>query len=231
MSSFEDLSEGRPVLVLSPHPDDEALGCGALLAAAFAGPGAHVVSMTDGGASHPNSCRWPPDAIAALRRRELDAALSALGGSRQAVTRLGLPDGGMLDLAHRFPEIARQIAKLAGALGIRSLFAPAETDPHCDHLATAQIARLAAADAGVRLLSYPIWSRWAAPDFRDHLPAHIEHRLDATGSRTAKCAAIAAHATQHGRIIADDPEGFVLPREFLRLFETGDEIFFEERTS
>ena len=47
------LLRGRPLLVLAPHPDDESLGCGALLAQAFAGAGAHVACLTDGAASHP----------------------------------------------------------------------------------------------------------------------------------------------------------------------------------
>ncbi len=44
-----------PIVVLAPHPDDESLGCGALLAAAFAGKGARVVCLTDGSGSHPGS--------------------------------------------------------------------------------------------------------------------------------------------------------------------------------
>ena len=56
-ASADALLGGRPLLVLAPHPDDESLGCGALLAHGLAGPGAHVACLTDGAASHPAMSR------------------------------------------------------------------------------------------------------------------------------------------------------------------------------
>ncbi len=224
---FAALCGGRKPLVLAPHPDDEALGCGTLLAQAFAGPGAHVVCMTDGAASHPGSASHPPAALAACRAAELDAAIEALGGGPGDITRLGLPDAGMGALGGRYDAIADDIAALVTRMAARILIAPAATDPHCDHVATAEIARRAARRAGVRLLSYPIWSRWAVPDFRDRLGAAVEYRLDPAGMGARKARAIAAHASQHGELIQDAPEGFVLPAEFVAMFLETDEIFFD----
>lgn len=226
-ASLHDLTEGRPPVVLAPHPDDESLGCGALLAKAFAGPGARVICMTDGGASHPGSLEWPRARLAGLRARELDAAIAALGGDPACVTRLGLPDAGMAGLAHRFDEIAEAVVKIIHAAGARVLIAPAPTDPHCDHEATAEIARIAALRAGTRLLFYPVWSGWHDPSYRARLPHRIEHRFDISASREAKAAAIAAHRSQLGQVVQDDPDGFVLPESFRTQFETGDEIYFE----
>ena len=63
--------EGREKLVvLAPHPDDETLGCGALLARAFLGAGAHIICLTDGSASHPGSRHWTPARLAAQRRTD-----------------------------------------------------------------------------------------------------------------------------------------------------------------
>ena len=76
------LLRGRPLLVLAPHPDDESLGCGALLAQAFAGVGAHVACLTDGAASHPGSRLVPPDQLAAIRRAEVLDAVAPLAGPR-----------------------------------------------------------------------------------------------------------------------------------------------------
>ncbi|MCP1168252.1 PIG-L deacetylase family protein [Limimaricola litoreus] len=226
-ASFEDLSEGHPPLVLAPHPDDESLGCGALLAAAFKGPGARVVCMTDGGASHPGSREWPRARLSQLRAQELDAAIVALGGEPSCITRLGLPDASMPGLSPRFEEIAQDLVALAEAAGARVLIAPAPTDPHCDHEATAEIATIAARRGGLRLLFYPVWSVWHDPDYRARLPHLVEYRFDTTAARHAKAAAIAAHRSQHGKIVQDDPEGFVLPQAFLKAFQTGDEIYFE----
>lgn len=222
------LTGHRPIVVLAPHPDDEALGCGGLLAHAFATHGAHVVLMTDGTQSHPGSTAWPAEARASLRAAELEASVRELGGSPADITRLGLPDAGMTSSDTGIPALARQLSSLLSRLGARCLFATAPTDPHCDHQATAEIARQAARLSGARLFFYPIWSRWTDSDFRSGLPQTREVRLDTRDVRLIKARAIAAHQSQLGDIICDDPEGFTLDPAFVRLFLHGDELFFEE---
>ena len=86
------LSGREKIVVLAPHPDDETLGCGGLLARAFAGAGAHVVCVTDGSASHPASREWPPVRLAEMRRGELIEAIEILGGGAADLTWLGHPD-------------------------------------------------------------------------------------------------------------------------------------------
>lgn len=221
------LSRGGPVLVLAPHPDDESLGCGALLAAAFAGPGAHVVCMTDGGASHPGSRLWPRWRLARLRAEELDAAVIALGGRPRDITRLGLPDAAMPDSPDALEALTGRIAGLAGRLGARSIFAPAPDDPHCDHVTTHRIATLAARRAGLGHFSYPIWSRWSDPGFRKGLAPGTGHRFGTAPFRDRKARAIACHRSQLGLVVRDDPDGFVMERAFVALFRDCDEIFFE----
>ncbi|MBU2961593.1 PIG-L family deacetylase [Citreicella sp. C3M06] len=220
-----------PIVVLAPHPDDESLGCGGLLANAFAGHGAHVVLMTNGAASHPGSRGWPARQRTDVRARELDAAIRELGGTAEDVTRLGLPDAGMADPSVPVFSIARSIAALMSRLGARCLFATAPTDPHCDHEVTAEIARLAARVTGARLMFYPVWSRWKQPDFRTELAGMSEYRLDTSAVRERKARAIAAHQSQHGKIFTDDDQGFVLDPGFVRLFVETDEIFFEEHAT
>jgi LmbE family N-acetylglucosaminyl deacetylase len=221
----------RPIVVLAPHPDDESLGCGGLLAHAFAGHGAHVVLMTDGAGSHLGSRAWNAAQRAECRAQELDAAIRELGGTAADVTRLGLPDAGMADPSIPVLSIARAIAAQMSRLGARCLFATAPTDPHCDHEATAEIARLAARLTGARLMFYPVWSRWKRPDFRTALAGMTEYRLDTSAVRERKARAIAAHHSQHGTVFTDDDGGFVLDPEFVRLFVETDEIFFEERSA
>lgn len=227
MATFDELSRGRPVVVLAPHPDDESLGCGALLAEAFAGPGAHVVCMTDGAASHPGSAAYPPSRLAACRAAELDAAVAALGGGVADITRLGRPDTRLGDLAAEFDRIAARIAGIAAGQGAGCILASAATDPHCDHVATAEIGRRAAHRAGLRCLFYPVWSRWSAPDFRKALAPDREYCLRAGPMRERKRRAIDAHASQLGRVVGDDPGGFVCPPAFVSMFLESDEMFFE----
>lgn len=59
------------VTVFAPHPDDESLGCGGLIARLKdEGSLVHVVVMSDGSASNPNSRRYPGPKLAALRQTE-----------------------------------------------------------------------------------------------------------------------------------------------------------------
>lgn len=225
--TVETLSGDRPIMVLAPHPDDESLGCGALLSEAFAGPGAHVVCMTDGACSHPNSSDLSSAELAARRAAELDTAVAALGGSPADVTRFDLPDAGMGKITQDYDAIAHGIAKLALRLRAGLILTTAPTDPHCDHIATAEIGRRAATEAGLRCLFYPIWSRWADPNFQDALSPLCEYRLDASGMRERKRLAITAHASQLGCATGKDTTGAVLPPGFVEMFLGGDEMFFE----
>jgi len=66
---------GPDLLVVAPHPDDEVLGAGGLLALA----GGEVVAVTDGEASHPRSDAVDPADLVAARRAETAVALGLLG--------------------------------------------------------------------------------------------------------------------------------------------------------
>jgi len=212
-------------MVLAPHPDDESLGCGGLLAHAFLNHGAQVVCMTDGSASHPGSQDWTPKRLAAERQRELAFAVRELGGTAHDVTWLGHPDGW---LGAQDPDpIVAMIADLCRKRGVRHLFAPAPEDHHADHKATARIARrVVDAAQGLSQLSYPVWSRWDDPDLMSHIAVHAPVALDTAPWRAAKRAAIAAHATQLGHVVPDDPTGFTMSREFVAAFVEQPEIFW-----
>jgi LmbE family N-acetylglucosaminyl deacetylase len=221
----ETLTGAAPILVLAPHPDDESLGCGGLLAHAFAHHGAHVVCMTDGSSSHPGSRDWPPTRLAAERQREFISAVKALGGRAQDLTWLGHPDG-WLGAQDHDPIIAI-LAGLCRTKGMRHLFAPAPEDHHEDHKSTARIARrMAEATPGLTLFTYPVWSRWDNPDLLSRVAHHAPVALDTTPWRTAKRAAIAAHASQLGQLVRDDPAGFTMSPAFVDAFIGQPEIFW-----
>ncbi|MFD2740084.1 PIG-L deacetylase family protein [Sulfitobacter aestuarii] len=224
----EMLCGGAPILVLAPHPDDESLGCGALLAHGFAHHGANVICLTDGSASHPGSRDWPPERLAEQRRRELTAALESLGGGAEDLSWYGLRDSALHD--HNPEEIAERIAGTAERLGARHLFAPATEDEHCDHKTAARIARLVLArQPGLKLYSYPIWSRWNAPDFDALIAHHRPLRLGPGAHRAAKRAAIACHHSQLGKCVTDDPQGFTMDPAFVAHFAEEDEIYWSSQ--
>ena len=87
------------LVVLAAHPDDETLGAGGLIAAAArAGATVTVLIATDGAASHPDSPTYRPDELAALRRREVTAAVAHLA-PRADLRLLDLPDGRLAEHA------------------------------------------------------------------------------------------------------------------------------------
>lgn len=219
---FED---AEPIVVLAPHPDDKSLGCGALLARALAGAGAHVICLTDGSASHPASVQWSADRLAATRHDELIEAIRCLGGSADNLTWSGLQDGRLhqVDPAEVAADIAQTIAKT----GARHVFAPAVEDHHADHKATARIAdRVRELHPDWMFYSYPVWSRWDDPDFERNIGRHDPFRVPTGDARGKKRAAIQSHRSQLGMVVTDDPEGFILPRALIEKFVTEDEVFW-----
>jgi len=152
--------EKGPLIVVSPHPDDEVLAAGGLIHSwAASGHPVAIVSVTDGEAAFP---RWP--GLDLVRRDELKGALRKLCLTHVTVVRVGLPDG----------EVARHENRLRNALlalvepGV-TVIAPYEHDGHCDHEAIGGVCVGLARTHGIALASYPVWT-WhhAAPaSFRD----------------------------------------------------------------
>ncbi len=221
--AVESLLRGRCLLVLSPHPDDESLGCGALLAHAFAGPGAHVVCLTDGSASHPGSRQWRPNRIAALRRSELVAAIKDLGGTEADLTWFGAPDSKL----QSDPAQLGSLVTLARTGRFGLLLAPSPLDPHCDHVAGAVIGSWLKAQVDHLELGYfPIWSRWHGGGVAPRPAGTVAVRLPSGPMDARKTAAIAEHKSQAGLVVTDAPDGFEMPPGFAEFFARRDEVYF-----
>lgn len=179
------------LVVIAPHPDDEVLGVGGLLAMhARAAAPALVIGVTNGEASHPGSVRWMPSQLAALRLEESARGLAQLGVSLDV--RLGLPDGKVHEHEHQLLELLR--ARLQPNDIVCSTW---RLDGHPDHEATGRAAARAAADAGLRLLEVPIWGwHWADPSRAD-LPWERALRIPLTDeARAQKARALTAHRSQ-----------------------------------
>ncbi len=215
-------------LVLAPHPDDETLGCGGLIAEACArGRDIHVLVATDGTGSHPNSRAWPAPRLRAQREQEARDAVRELGLAADRIDFLGLRDADAPHAGAEFDDAASRIAAHATARSARTILATWRHDPHADHVAVDRLAREAARRADARLLSYPVWG-WTLPASRelpDPPPRGL--RLDITPHLAAKRRAIAAHRSQTTDLIDDDPEGFRLADEFVALFTRPFEVFLE----
>ena len=217
-----------PPLILAPHPDDESLGCGGLIASACeAGSPPFVLVVTDGAGSHPNSRAFPAPRLRAIRQEEARRAVGALGLPPDRIGFLGLPDTEAPTSGPAFDATVTAIASLALRIGAGTLLATWQHDPHADHEATHLLAAAAAAETGIRHLSYPIWGLTLPPDVSLPGPTPSGFRLDIADQLPRKRQAVAAHRTQTTDLIADDPQGFKLPPDFLALFDRPFETFIE----
>lgn len=218
---------GAVVLVFAPHPDDETLGCGGAIAAACrAGSRVVIAAVTDGRLSHPASARYPGDALAALRRRELDRAASLLTDGRGEVVWLGYSDQAAPAGDAALDEALARLASHVDLAAVTTIWASWAEDPHVDHVRTAALAQhLARALPQVTLWFYAVWGRFiepAAPVSSARLRA-----FDTTAMRALKRRALAAHRSQMTGLIDDDPEGFVMTPEMQAHFIEAPELFIE----
>ncbi len=215
-----------PILVLAPHPDDETLGCGGLIATAVAlGRAVHVLVLTDGTGSHPRSAAYPAAMLRALREAESRQAAAALGLSESHVQFLGLPDTQAPHAGEAAEQAARAIAGHAQAMGATTLLTTWRHDPHCDHVSASLLGARAAALTGAALFEYPVWG-WTLPPRRMlEARAPAGFRLDVERHIPAKRRAIACHRSQLGQVITDDPSGFTLESQFVGLFTERYEVF------
>ena len=216
----------RAPLILAPHPDDESLGCGGLIAEACAqGLVPYVLVVTDGTGSHPGSSAYPASRLRALREAEARAAAAALGLAPGRVGFLGLRDTAVPQAGEVFEAAVAAVVDALREEECGALLGPWRHDPHGDHEAAHAIAAAAAGRAGVPHLAYPVWG-WTLPaaTVLDG-PEPAGYRLDIARHLPAKRRAIAAHASQHGGIVTDDPGGFRLPSHLLAIFDRWFETF------
>jgi LmbE family N-acetylglucosaminyl deacetylase len=219
LGALADAIEPGPLLVIAPHPDDETLGCGGMIAMACdAGRPVFVLVLTDGAASHPKSKIYPAPRLKRLREAESREAARNLGLPAANLSFLGLKDAQAPHRGEAADQAAQAIADHAKACGARTIFTTWRHDPHTDHLAASRLAGHAASKCGAALYEYPVWGYTLPP--RRLLPAETitGFRLDVSAHLAAKRRAIACHRSQLGQVITDDPEGFTLDPQFVELF-------------
>jgi LmbE family N-acetylglucosaminyl deacetylase len=222
---------GRTVIII-PHPDDEALGCGGLLALLRqAGQEVAAVLVSDGTMSHPHSQEFSPAARRELRYAELRHALAVLGVEENNVLYLGLPDSQVPSEGPAFEEATARLADFIAWQQAATVLTPWRRDPHPDHRATSQLtaAALASLPQPPRRLEYVVWA-WERAAEAD-LPQPGEgrgFRLEIGEVLAQKQRAIAAHRSQLAPgTITDDPSGFLLSEAMLAHFAQPTEVFIE----
>ena len=227
LSLKQRLDEGG-VIVVAPHPDDESLGCGGLIAEACAeGRPTQVVVVSDGTGSHPGSRIYPKARLRDLRESEARRAVNELGlDPVQDIAFLRLPDRFVPSRGPIAERAIERIVASAEEVGAAALFVSWRHDPHCDHQASYCLARAAQRRlTAVKLFEYTVWGA-ALPAATPVEPAG-GFRLEIGRHLTRKRRAIDAHRSQTTDLIEDDPNGFRLTGTDLARFSLVHEFFFE----
>lgn len=221
-----------PTLIVAPHQDDESLGCGGLIALLRQHHlPVSVLFVSDGTGSHPRSRAYPSPRLRALRESEALTALHRLGVNPAQTEFLRFRDTAVPTTASAdFARAADRVGATITAAGPQTIVLPWRRDPHCDHRAAWQLvqAAITSLPERPRLLEYPIWVWELAGEGDLPLPGEVVGwRLDIGDVLAQKEAAIAAHQSQLGAIIDDDPEGFCLLPHVLAHFNRPWEIYLE----
>lgn len=194
-----------PTLVVAPHPDDETLGAGALIATLSAnGVPVSVVAVTDG----ENCYDVSPDrrkAVRHTREHEQVAALAKLGVPRECVHRLRLTDSG---LHLQEAELTSALMRLAEP-GMH-LVAPWIGDFHPDHEACARAAANVAREKSLPLTSYFFWT-WHRGVLSTVNPLPLVRFQPSSAALRAKAEALKCHISQLQRADSEP----ILPERLL----------------
>lgn len=143
-------------MIVAPHPDDESIGCGGLIAAKRArGEAVSIVVVTDGDRSHSSELIDAAE-LASIRRSELIEAAAELGVMSDDVHFLGFADRSVAD---RSAELETTLIGMIDTQLPTQLVIPSDLDANADHRAVCLAGLRAASSAGHTpdVLSYLVW--------------------------------------------------------------------------
>jgi LmbE family N-acetylglucosaminyl deacetylase len=160
----------------------------------------------------------------AVRAQEVRTAVGLLGLGPERLVFLDQPDTAAPVDGPAFEAV---VVKLVGLIeaDCTAVLAPWRYDPHCDHEAASLVAAEAVARASVRHVAYPVWGWTLPPETPIPEPPMPGFRFDVEPFLPVKRLAIAAHESQYGELITDDPGGFRLPPALLAVFDQEFETF------
>ncbi|OUN58410.1 PIG-L family deacetylase [Alistipes sp. An66] len=143
------------VLIVAPHPDDEALGCSGLIQRLLReGKQVDIVILSGGGKSHAGCCHIEESLLVDSRRNLSRKATGLLGLPLKNLHFLNYPDG---SISYDCPETG-QLKNLIEGLQPDVIFVPYRDEGWSDHLAARDIVRkFIGNDSKIELYEYCVW--------------------------------------------------------------------------
>lgn len=188
------------VLVIAPHPDDDAIGCGgSIVQHVRRGDTVHIIYVTSGEHGSPV---YEPSELAKIREDEAAKGAQILGA--QQTTFLRQPDGNVgysIELVNHFIQLIRTEKPDV-------LYLPHSADGHKDHQQTFQIVMEAVGRAQGN--SFPEWGgkAWNIETILGYevwTPlTHFQYVNDISGVIEVKLSALRAHRSQLANVQYDD---------------------------
>jgi LmbE family N-acetylglucosaminyl deacetylase len=172
------------VLVVSPHPDDESIGCGGTLRKhIIEGDHVRVLFITSG--EH-GGHGLDQEEMSDIREREAQQAATILGISDIEFWRQ--PDGA-LRASHRLIE---RFVESIQSYGPDLIYVPNEQESHPDHRAAARLVRAARqrVTTSPTVLMFEVWTPLAAIDEIIDITPHMETKLAAIKTYKSQCSVL-----------------------------------------
>jgi len=170
------------ILVISPHPDDESIGCGGSLRKhVVAGDPVHVVFLTSGEAGgHGRS----PNDTRRVREDEARKAAGVLGLT--SVEFWQLPDGHV----KAEPELIQRLRAAVDRLKPAVVYVPHDAEMHPDHRAAVELVAGAIEAMGTArpaVFMYEVWTPIQVIDHVEDISDVMSHKLTALREYRTQC--------------------------------------------
>jgi LmbE family N-acetylglucosaminyl deacetylase len=171
------------IMVISPHPDDEAIGCGGTVQKhVLAGDVVHVEVLTSG---EKGGHAWDENETARRREQETLSAAAILGIERVEFHRQ--PDGRL----NANQPLIRLLANRIESWKPHIIYVPHAAEQHPDHRAAARAVRralkLVQGTKLPRVLAYEVWTPLQRLDEIVDITPHLETKLRAIAAYDSQC--------------------------------------------
>lgn len=226
------LNEFEKALIISPHPDDEVMGCGGMLAMCTTlGKKTNVLFITNGEASHKDCCAVSLSEISAQREKSALEANMALGVTASDLQFLKWQDGAIpLDGHSDFIQLTEIIAAAIKQFKPDVVFCPHPFEGWSDHVAAEQLTRAALKilkhERIPKLYHYCVWF-WFSMPLRQSIKINWRNArlLDISQHFFQKCQALSVYLNAISP--CGNPWIGKLPLQLLKAFNWHKELFFE----
>jgi len=157
------------MLIISPHMDDEILGCGGVMSLHTDKRLLYCMFVTDGAKSPLPLLPWqgrPDTKLPKIREREARHALGEIGLPENNLTFLGLSDNG---LAWQHQDLMRRLEVEICRIRPTLILVPFRYDQHPDHVAVHRAVRELIRQGRIKaqVLEYFVYIRWRLIPGRD----------------------------------------------------------------